>query len=308
MPQDNPLPFPGEDVAVPLPVPLPAGLREVALGESGLRGWAVATPQCEALVSAQGAQLLEFRPRDGAPLLWRSPAAVLAPGKAIRGGIPLCFPWFGPHPHNPALPAHGFARTRDWTLQAAAATDQGIELLLALEADAASRGLWPFDFRAELQMTLGRQPVLELRVRNTGGSAFRFSFAFHSYFPLRDSRQARVEGLSDATCIDQLDPQRRRAPQLGPLRFEGETDRVFLGVTRDVHLVDEAAGITTRLTAAGCRSVVAWNPGPEKAARLPDMAPGSWSGMACVESGNIAEDAIELAPGAVARFGLVVAR
>jgi glucose-6-phosphate 1-epimerase len=291
-----------------MPVPLPAGLREVRLGESGLCGWVIETAQCEALVSAQGAQLLEFRPQGEAPLLWRSPTAFLVPGKAIRGGIPLCFPWFGPHPENPGLPAHGFARTRDWTLQSASADEDAVHLILALEADAASRDLWPFDFRAELQMTLGRRPMLELQVRNTGSRRFRFTFAFHSYFPLQDSRRARVEGLEGATRIDQLDAQRRRRRQHGPLRFDGETDQVFLGVTRDVCLVDEAGGSRIRLSAPDCRSVVAWNPGPEKTARLPDMAPESWSGMACVESGNVEEDAVELAPGAVAQLGLTIVR
>lgn len=293
---------------MPTPVSLPPGLREVAIGTAGLAGWAIETPHCEALVSAQGAQLLEFRPSGGQPLLWRSPAAVLAPGKAIRGGIPLCFPWFGPSLGNPALPSHGFARTRTWTLEAADAHRDTISLLLALESDTASRDLWPYDFRAELQLTLGRHPALEFRVRNTGGTPFRFTFAFHSYFPLSDSRRAHVTGLEGATRIDQLDPQRRRGRQPGPLRFEGETDLVFLGVERELGLADEVEGSLTRLTAPGCRSVVAWNPGPEKAARLADMLPGGWSGMACVECGSVEDDAIELAPGAVARLGLAITR
>lgn len=293
---------------MPTPVPLPPGMREVALGDAGLAGWAIETPHCQALVSAQGAQLLEFRAHGQPPLLWRSPCASLVPGKAIRGGIPLCFPWFGPHPANPALPAHGFARTRNWTLESAAASPDHLQLRLALESDAASRDLWPFDFRAELQMTLGRRPSLELCVRNTGRLPFSFTFAFHSYFPLQDSRRARVDGLAGALRIDQLDPQRRRGRQQGPLRFEGETDLVFLGVDGEPRLVDEADGAVTRIAAPGCRSVVAWNPGPDKAATLADMAPDGWMGMACVECGSLEDDAIDLAPGATVHRGLVLSR
>lgn len=293
---------------MPPPAPLPAGLREIAIGHDGLSGWAIDTAQCTALVSAQGAQLLEFRPKGGSPLLWCSPDAVLRPGKAIRGGIPLCFPWFGPHPDTPALPAHGFARTRTWQLDRAESAADALRLALSLESDAASRDLWPFDFRAELQMSLGLAPALELHIHNTGHLPFRFSFAFHSYFPVQDSRRARVEGLEGATCIDQLDPQRQAALQQGPLRFAGETDRIFLGVERDVRLLDESTGSVTRISAPGCRSVVAWNPGPEKAARLADMPPGSWSGMVCVESGNVDVDAIALAPGASVSLGLGLAR
>lgn len=291
-----------------IPAPLPPGLRELALGDEGLRGWSVDTPRCTALVSAQGAQLLEFCPRGGAPLLWRSAAAALRPGKAIRGGIPLCFPWFGPHPDSPALPAHGFARTRAWQLDRAEQAGDALVLQLSLESDATTRDLWPFDFRAELHMTLGLEAHLECRVRNTGHQPFRFSFAFHSYFPVADSRHARVEGLDGALRIDQLDPQRRRGRQQGPLRFEGETDLVFLGAERELRLYDESGGTTTRIHAPGCHSVVVWNPGPEKAARLADMLPTEWPGMACVETGNIEDDAIELSPGASARLGLALAR
>lgn len=293
---------------MPLPLPLPPGMRELPLGEHGLTAWAIDTPACSALVSAQGAQLLAFQPRGGAPLLWQSPTAVLQPGKAIRGGIPLCFPWFGPHPDTPALPAHGFARVRPWRLRAAETQGEDLHLALDLEADADTWRLWPFDFRAELQMTLGRTVRLALHVSNPRPSPLRFSFAFHSYFALQDCARARVEGLEGSVRLDQLDPTRRRTRQQGPLRFAGETDQVFLGVTGDLRLVDEAADTSVRIAAPGCRSAVAWNPGPEKAARLGDMPAAAWTGMACVETGNLEEDAVSLAPGETGRFGLLLSR
>lgn len=288
------------------PHSLPEGLHEVSLGDGGLRGWRVDTPLCRALVSAQGGQVLAFQARGREPLLWLSPAATLAPGKAIRGGIPLCFPWFGPHPSDARQPAHGFARLRAWQLAAARPEADALQLELTLEADAATRDLWPHDFRAVLHLGFGRHLSLQLDVTNTGNDAFDFSFAFHSYFPLTDSRRARVDGLEGSVSLDQLDPSRQRRYQQGPVRFEGETDRIFTGVSQDCRLQDEAGNTAVHLRAADCRSVIVWNPGPEKAARLGDMPASAWQGMACVESGNVGEDALSLAPGAVARFALTL--
>lgn len=290
--------------------PLPDGLTAIAIGDQGLRGWRVETPACRALICQQGAQLLEFQSRGEPPLLWLSPRATRQPGKAIRGGIPLCFPWFGPHPADPARPAHGFARQRDWTLaRAGQAPDMsGLELEFTLAADAATRELWPHEFLATLRMRLGHQLALQLAVTNTGSSPFSFSFAFHSYFPLADSSRARVEGLGGSTCIDQLSAGRQRSRQTGPVRFSGETDRIFLGTPGDCRLVDEATGYAIHVTTTGCRSVVAWNPGAEKAARLADMPADAWRGMACVEAGNVGEDATVLQAGKTGTYSMVLAQ
>lgn len=288
------------------PPTLPEGLREISLGGSGLRGWQVDTPLCRALVSAQGGQLLAFQARGREPLLWLSPAALLVPGKAIRGGIPLCFPWFGPHPADARLPAHGFARLREWRLALARVAPDALHLEFALEADAATRDLWPHDFHAVLRLGLGNSLSLQLEVSNTGNAPFCFSFAFHSYFPLVDSCRARVEGLEGSSGINQLDPARRRRRQQGPVRFDGETDRIFTGVSADCRLQDEARDSAVRLNASDCRSVIVWNPGPEKTAGLADMPAAGWKGMACVESGNVEEDAISLPPGAARTFSLTL--
>lgn len=289
---------------MPDTAPLPAGLSPIAIGSAGLRGWEIHTPACRAVVSQQGAQLLAFQASGQPPLLWCSPQASRQPGKAIRGGIPLCFPWFGPHPAEAGMPAHGFARQRDWTLVDARALADALQLEFTLAADAATRALWPHDFLATLRMTLGRQLALQLTVANTGTAPFGLAFAFHSYFPLADCRRARVEGLDDSLCIDQLPPGRPRHRQQGAVRFSGETDRIFLHTAGACRLVDEVRQQALRIVSEDCRSVIAWNPGPEKTARLADMPPDAWSGMACVESGNVEDDALVLPPGATRSFRL----
>lgn len=286
--------------------PLPPGVTEVPLGDQGLRAWRIETPACQALVSQQGGQVLEFQARGQSPLLWCSPRAAYAPGRAIRGGIPLCFPWFGPAPGDAALPAHGFARSRDWTLVAATVAGAAVQLELALVASADTRALWPHAFEARLRLVLDHRLSLHLTVTNPGAAALAFRFAFHSYFPLADCTRARVEGLEDAVCIDQLDAARSRQRHTGALRFQGETDRVFLHTGGRCQLVDEVRDRRIHVTAPDCRSVIAWNPGPDKAARLSDFGADAWRGMACVESGNIEDDGIELPAGAARCFTLVL--
>lgn len=285
---------------------LPDAVSEVALGAEGLRGWCIHTPLCRALVSRQGAQLLEFQATARQPLLWLSPRAAYTPGKAIRGGIPLCFPWFGPHPLDPTRPSHGFARTRDWTLATAEMAGEVLQLTFCLESDAATRALWPHDFAVRLVMKLGRTASLQLHVANTGATRFRFGFALHSYFPVSDIRQARIDGLDGVAYIDQLAPGRPRFRQAGPVRFSGETDRIYLHVPGECHLADEASGQAIRITSTDCRSLVVWNPWQDKAARLGDLPPAGWQGMACVESGNVDDDEIDLPAGACKVFSLLL--
>lgn len=284
---------------------LPPALTEVALGSEGLRGWRIATPLCRALVSQQGAQLLEFQATGRQPLLWLSPRARFSPAVAIRGGIPLCFPWFGPDPAGHG-PAHGFARVRDWTLAEAEMTGDLLQLTFTLADDAATRALWPHAFRLTLVMVLGRTASLQLHVANSGPRDFRFAFALHSYFPVADIRQARLSGLEGVEYIDQLHPGRARARQADVLRFHGETDRIYLHAPGECCLVDEAGGQAIRIHAPDCRSVIAWNPWEARTARLVDMEPQGWQGMVCVESGNVADDQVMLPAGASKVFSLLL--
>lgn len=285
--------------------PLPPALTEVALGSEGLRGWRVATPLCQALVSEQGAQLLAFQAIGRKPLLWLSPRARFSPGVAIRGGIPLCFPWFGPDPAG-AGPAHGLARQRNWSLAGAEMAGELLQLTFTLADDDATRALWPHAFRLTLVMLLGRTASLQLHVANTGTRDFRFAFALHSYFPVADIRRTRITGLEGVEYIDQLHAARARARHAEPLRFSGETDRIYVHASGECCLVDEAGGQAIRIHAPDCRSVVAWNPWAGKTARLADMAADGWQGMACVESGNVADDEVTLPAGASKVFSLLL--
>jgi glucose-6-phosphate 1-epimerase len=289
---------------------LPAGICETQLGAGpdapGLSALLIENTFCRATVTLQGAQLLAFTPQGGRPLLWLSERAMLAPGKAVRGGIPLCFPWFGPHPDDAAKPAHGFARNRLWQLEAArAAADGGHVLRLALEDDAATRALWPHAFRAELELQLGRQLQLQLTVSNRDPQPVSFSFALHSYFPVGDIAQVGVQGLDGVPYIDQLEPSRALRVQQGDIKFVAETDRIYLGAAGHYRIVEADRVLT--VTAENCHSAIVWNPWQEKTTRLADMAGDAWRRMLCVECGNAESDRVTLGAGESRRFALRIA-
>lgn len=292
-------------------VRLPAGVS-VAPPEmcGGLAALVVDTPRCTALVALQGAQVLRFRAAGQPSLLWLSEQAQYVRGKAIRGGIPLCFPWFGPHPDDPAKPQHGFARNRDWQLVTATRhADDRVELGFRLVDDEDTRRLWPHAFRAELTLVLADTLHCRFVLHNTGPADCRAGFAFHSYFPVTDITQARVEGLQGARCLDQLAPPAAPLPVVADaLRFAGETDRIFLGAGGRYRVVDEVGGTTVSLAADGCASVVVWNPWRDKAARMADMAPGAWRRMLCVECGNVGADQVTVPAGASCAFAMTISQ
>lgn len=265
-------------------------------GPSGLPLALITNAQATATVALQGAQLLAFQPHGEQPVLWVSSHANYLPGKAIRGGVPICWPWFGPHPSDPTLPQHGFARTSIWTPILSTARDDGAtELQLALRDSAATRALWPHAFAILLTISVGSVLQLSLDIHNTGDEPFVSSGAFHSYFAVGDATALRVEGLDGHHYFDQLDGQTRQ--QHGPVLISGETDRVYRDAPGPLTIVDPLLGRHIRIDSAGSDSAVVWNPWIEKAQRMADFGDDEYRAMLCVETANARDDARTLAPG-----------
>ena len=269
-------------------------------GEGGLDRARVAGPRGEAEVYLQGAHVTRWQPRGAAaPVLFVASRAVFAPGKAIRGGVPLIFPWFGPHATDKSKPMHGFARARPWRVTATdSAPDGTVNIELGLDDDAATRALWPHPFRARYRVTVGDALGMALEVVNTGPTPFTFEAALHTYLTVSDVRTAGVRGLENTAFIDKVDGFARKRHGSGPLTLTGETDRVFLG-TRAACVVDDP-GLRRRLTVdkTGSASTVVWNPWAAKCAEMADMGADDWRSMICVETANASDDAVTVAPGA----------
>lgn len=251
------------------------------------------------VVTDHGAQILDWRPGGAEPVIFTSERAVYRPGEAIRGGIPVCFPWFGPGRSGRKRPAHGFARLSEWQL-ARARENAGVTTLdwhfdqtLIPELDHVDprRNRFTVDYRQVFGPTL----ELHVAVRNTDPRVpLVFELALHSYFRVGDVRQVGVQGLSGAEYLDKVTGEQQT--QIGPIRFGDEVDRVHaFGGTAVIE--DPALGRRIRIEQTNANRTIVWNPGPEKAAAMSDLEDDEWSQFVCVESGNVRLGAIHLQPG-----------
>ncbi len=257
-------------------------------GPGGLPRATVTHPLASGELYLHGAHASRWQPAGERPVLWMSERSDFAPGKPIRGGVPICFPWFGAKADDPAAPGHGLARLRAWTLEETAADDESVTLTLALTLD-------PFALRYRVRF--GRELSLSLSVRNAGAAAASFEAALHTYFAVSDIHRVRVLGLEGADYLDQL-ADRRRVPATGrPIEFTGETDRIYLDEGGAVTIEDAGWDRRIRVGKRGSGSTVVWNPWTAKAARMPDFGDEEWPGMLCIETANVGDRAVTLEPG-----------
>lgn len=256
------------------------------------------TPDGTVRVVRQGAHVTHWQPRDAAPVLFMSPRSVFTPGRAIRGGIPVCFPWFATRADGPPAPAHGFARIRDWELESRTPTS----LTFRLDSDDDTRRLWPHDFRLRLEVALTRSLELTLDVANISATPFTFEAALHTYLSVGDVAAITIAGLERALYVDKVDGDARRRAGDEALRLSGEVDRLFPGTAATCIVHDPLLGRRLRVDKRGSATTVIWNPGPARAAALADLGPDAWRGMVCVETANVGDDRVRLAAGAVHRM------
>ncbi|MCC6208813.1 MAG: D-hexose-6-phosphate mutarotase [Gammaproteobacteria bacterium] len=256
------------------------------------------TPLASAALCLQGAHLMTWRPKAQAePVVWLSKLAKLAPGKSIRGGIPVCWPWFGPHANDAKLPAHGFARTVPWELTEARVTGDGVvEVTLTLSGNEQTRVLWPHSARAELRLSIGATLRAGLTTVNEGDQAIVIGEALHTYFHIGDIGAVRVLGLEDCAYLDKVDGGSRKR-QEGAISFVGETDRIYLDTTSECVIEDARLHRRIHVAKTGSRSTVVWTPWTEKADKMGDFGPDGWRGMVCVESANAGENVVTIKPG-----------
>jgi len=264
---------------------------------NGLDVLELATPASTCTLALHGAQVLAFAPRGERDWLWVSEKARFQSGQALRGGIPICFPWFGPHPDGGGRPAHGFARTRPWRLARVEALDATrVRADLELASDGETLRLYPHPFVARLAVTAGEALELAFAVENTGDGPLAFELALHSYFAVSAASAVAVGGLGGCAYVDKTAGGARRRQDDGPIRFEGEVDRVY-DSGGPVTLADPARAAPLRIETAAAGSTVVWNPGAAKARALGDMTPDGFRGFVCVETGNVGDRRVALPAG-----------
>ena len=250
-----------------------------------------------ALVALKGAQILSWRPAGAAECFWLSPLARLDGAKAVRGGVPICWPWFGPHPIDPNKPAHGFVRTAPWQVVGSAASEGRARIVLTIDTRDLAPDLWPYHAQAEIEITLSQSLTIALTTTNSGSQAFALSQALHSYFAVSDIGNVAIAGLENRPFIDQLRGNETfREP--GPIAFAGEVDRIYQDTGAVSEIIDGGSGRRIRVSATGSRSSVVWNPWIAKGERLGDLGPEGYRKFVCLETANAGRDLVTVAAGA----------
>lgn len=270
--------------------------------EYGLTRAIVSTNACSAELYLQGAHLTQWQLADSKPVLFLSERSEFRPGKAIRGGIPIIFPWFGArtataYSSRTDGPSHGFARTSNWQFASATMDGDALRLKLTLEPNELSRSLGYDDFRLIYDVTVGADLRLQLTVENRMQRSMTFEEALHSYFMVGDATQAEINGLADTEYFDKTDGFKRKRQNNNVLVLNGETDRPYIDSEAQVTLDDPVLKRRLSIGKQNSKTTVVWNPWSELSAKLADLGSDGWRQMVCIETANAMENAVTIEPG-----------
>jgi glucose-6-phosphate 1-epimerase len=272
------------------------GVARVSEGNGGLARVQITGAFGAGEIYLHGAHVTSWKPPDNDELLFISTKAHWEEGQAIRGGVPICFPWFRGKLDDPHAPAHGFVRTRMWQLESIIKNEHGVAVTMFTQSDGRTQKWWPGDFRLVHRVTFGSELRLELVCKNTGTTPFRFEEALHTYNRIANIQEARLRGLDSVSYLDNTDSNKEKT-QHGDVTIASPTDRAYCNTQNEVDLLDPNLKRRIRLRKEHSLSTVVWNPWSDGAARLQDLGDGEWRQFLCVEASNILDAAIILAPG-----------
>jgi glucose-6-phosphate 1-epimerase len=243
-------------------------------------------PKCTARVALHGAHVMSWKPADEKEVLYLSPNAVFNEGKAIRGGIPICWPWFSNHPDDPDQPSHGLVRARFWELLAVTEDSSGVTLRFRFRD-----GVW----NVEVTVHAGEALEVSLRSKNVSSAPIEISGALHTYLAVADIRQVRVTNLNECGYLDTVGEPEVRV-QNGDVTFDGEVDRIYDSANSTI-LMDEVFERTVLIEKSGSTSTVVWNPWKKKAAALGDLPDQGYRRFCCIEAAIVNDRAETVMPG-----------
>lgn len=274
------------------------GKLTIQAGEGGLPMIHINHEGVSALISIYAGQVLSFTPRNAKEdVLFLSHKAYYQEGKAIKGGVPVCWPWFGPDPEGMGRAAHGFARNTTWrVLDTNILTNGEIVVKLGLKDNQDTRKIWPFPFDLLQTIIIGDSLTIELTTHNRGGQVFTITQALHTYFRVGDITKVHVQGLDQHDYLDKVDNGKKKTQQ-GDIVIAGEVDRIYLDVGEELTIVDDALGRKISIHSSGNNTAVVWNPWSEICAGMADLEDSDYRHFVCVETTNAASDTIEIFPG-----------
>jgi glucose-6-phosphate 1-epimerase len=274
-----------------------AGYVTFKEGPNGFPIALITTPHATAAITPYGAHLLSYRfTSDSDDLLFLSEKAIFREGTPIRGGVPICWPWFGPDPQSLGRSDHGLVRTRMWNvISSDLLPDQECSITFELTDTAETYALWPYRFSLTLKLTVGKSLTLELATKNLGDTPLELTQALHTYFSVGDITQMRIKGLEGFTYTDKTDHSREK-PQKNAIRIDAETDRVYPTDGGDIVIHDDALNRTIRIESEGSHTAVVWNPWIRVCEQKADLNAEDYTKMVCVETANAGDDIITLQP------------
>jgi glucose-6-phosphate 1-epimerase len=259
--------------------------------------------KAHATICTYSGQVLSYRPKSQKDdLLFVSDKAYYEDGKAIKGGIPVCWPWFGADPEDSGRPAHGFVRNRQWEVTGSESLANGsTKVVMGIVDSDETREIWPHPFKLSIEITVGDSLTVALVTHNTGDETVTISQALHTYFYVGDIRKVQVLGLDGIDYLDKVDESAEKT-QSGPVTINGEVDRIYKGVTGELVIDDESLGRRIRIRSRGCSTAVVWNPWIEIAASMGDLDDNDYRNMICVETANAGPETVEIAAGSEYRL------
>jgi glucose-6-phosphate 1-epimerase len=272
------------------------GIARVCQGNGGLPRVTISSSRGGGEMYLHGAHVTSWRPAEHDEVLFLSTKSRWQEGHAIRGGIPICFPWFRAKSDDPQAPAHGFVRTRMWQLESITESDAGTVVTMFTETDEQSRRWWPGEFRLVHRVTFGSKLRLELVCSNTGTTRLRFEEALHTYNRVADVANVKLQGLDGTRFRDNTDSNKEKR-QIHDIAIASQIDSAFLETRSAVDLADPELGRRIRLKKVNSLTTVVWNPWREGSVRMQDLGDGEWRQFLCVEASNIMESAVTLEPG-----------
>lgn len=281
------------------------GVLRFTEGRGGLTLIEVENPHARATIGLQGAQVLAYRPRQAAhDLLFVSERAHAEPGRETKGGVPVCWPWFGRDPEGRGRLIHGFARVKPWTLLGVASHPDGSTgLTFTLADDDATRALWPHPFALRVEILIGSALCVALTTHNPGEETVRITQGLHAYFAVGDATRVAVQGLDGCRYIDKAagagDAVVR---QSGPVTVAAEVNRIYEEAPASLTLEDPVLARRIRIASEHSRTCVVWNPWIESARAMEDLDDLDYQRFVCVETVNTASEVIALTPGGDCRI------
>jgi glucose-6-phosphate 1-epimerase len=274
-----------------------AGKLKFISGQGGLPVAIITNEFGKASVSIYGAHVLSYRPKGQEEVLWMSSLSTFEEGNPIRGGIPVCFPWFGPHASDSKKPQHGFARLQMWKVAETIDLPEGeTQLSLTLRQNPKIKTLWPYSFQADMIITVGAWLKVTFRCTNTGKEQFSYSGALHSYFAVSDIANVKIKGLGGSCYYDGLGATVPSTQEEGSLVIRKEENRRYINTTSDCIIEDSGLSRKIRVGKTGSRVTVVWNPGAEMAKKIADMPDDGYKNMVCVEAVNAYDDIVTVQP------------